>query len=106
MSNFDIQSAQQVSVSLGGDLSASRRSAWLCIGRNTKSVSLDITTPATGAPRGAYTLEVANLDSATSGEIHPATQTAAALASNPATPSASTIRLGGPRGDSESNGVK
>ena len=57
-------SAPQVDLGtlLGGDLSASRRTPWVCIGRATTLLSLDIATPATGAPTGAYTLECTNDD--------------------------------------------
>ena len=76
---------------LPGDLSANRRTPWVFVHRDVHLLSLDITTPSTGAPTGAYTLECANDDSRATGEVHPATRTAAALADNPAGGAAHTF---------------
>ena len=86
-------SAPQVDLGtlLGGDLSASRRTPWVCIGRGASLMSLDIATPSTGLPTGTYTLECTNDDARATGEVHPATNTAAALADNPAGGAAHTL---------------
>lgn len=85
------QSLVDLGALLPGDLSASRRTPWVFIGRGTDLLSLDITTPATGSPTGAYTLECANDDTRATGEVHPATTSAAALGNNPAGGAAHTF---------------
>ena len=46
-------------ISMGGDASASRRSAWIPI-RSTRNLSIEMTLPATGSPVGVISIEISN----------------------------------------------
>lgn len=62
--------AEELTISLGGDLSANRRSAGYDIGSRQCSISLEAVWPATGTPAGAFALETLNDGSQASGEAH------------------------------------
>jgi hypothetical protein len=83
MTIIDMQSAQSIPVSLGGDMSAARRSPGYLIGPDVKEISLEASWPVTGGPAGVFALEVLNNTADTSGAVHPACAQPGYLAQQP-----------------------
>jgi hypothetical protein len=75
-------SQPSVVLDFGGDLSASRRTQWIFLGRGQKHLSLHLVIPS--GVTGALTLECSNDSTLTTGEAHPATATTAWVAAQPA----------------------
>lgn len=82
MEKLDYQSAALIPVSLGGDMSASRRSVAYFIGDAT-AVTLEAVWPATGSPVGAFKLEGLNDPSLAAGGVLPIFSNADVVAGQP-----------------------
>jgi len=66
------------------DMAASFRSAPIYVGPGSKHISLEVSWPATGTPRGAFTLEAANSSADATGAAFPATAASAWTGQQPA----------------------
>ena len=66
------------------DMAASFRSAPIYVGPGSKHISLEVSWPATGTPRGAFTLEAANSSADATGAPFPATAATAWTSQQPA----------------------
>ena len=72
-----------ISVSMGGDMSASRRSSGYFLGPEASAITLDVSWPATGSPVGAFKVEFFSDAAASSGTAHPIFSNAAVIAGQP-----------------------